>query len=441
MDEYKKYLADQILSEERIVTYRSLSRALKVHVNTAKGMLYEFHRSQNGMRPGVVHATYLIYGIQKAERLQEDGDVEMTSSPPDIEPLSEEVITHSLTLVPGDRLKEVLATYEELNSFHIYSLARHPTRELQLLGDVFQQTKEQSSDDSASMAETYGTITNPNVRKRDRRGKLPLSAPTTAASASRSIKTEHAESAATTAAPSPNSTEPAKQKPNASVLPAKSTPLSTATSKKGTAPPALKKSGSSGIMSSFAKAAAKASSKPKEVSSKPAAENPVNDSPALSDDGEDDDEDIPAAKPSNELGRKSRKDREAELKRMMEESDEEEDEPEEKGQEPEDEPMEEAPELIVEAKPEPEPAEIVSSTSDGRRRGKRRVMKKKQIMDDQGYLVTIQEPVWEEFSEDEAPPPTKPKPSSAPSSGSQASKSKKAAPKGQGNIMSFFSKK
>lgn len=58
-------------------------------------------------------------------------------------------------------------------------------------------------------------------------------------------------------------------------------------------------------------------------------------------------------------------------------------------------------------------------------------------------LVTIQEPAWEEFSEDEAPPPPAKvaKTSSAPSSGSQAAKPKKPAPKGQGNIMSFFSKK
>ncbi|KAJ0354721.1 hypothetical protein COL154_011649 [Colletotrichum chrysophilum] len=105
MDEYKKYLADQVLSEEKIVTYRSLSRALKTHVNTAKAMLYEFHRSQNAMRPGTIHATYLIYGIRKVENVQEDGDVEMTSSPPDVEPLSEDVVTYSLSLVPGDRLK------------------------------------------------------------------------------------------------------------------------------------------------------------------------------------------------------------------------------------------------------------------------------------------------------------------------------------------------
>lgn len=47
------------------------------------------------------------------------------------------------------------------------------------------------------------------------------------------------------------------------------------------------------------------------------------------------------------------------------------------------------------------------------------------------FLVTVEEPAWESFSEDEpAPPPKKKAAVSAPG--------KKA---GQGNIMSFFSKK
>ncbi|EQB48803.1 DNA polymerase subunit Cdc27 [Colletotrichum gloeosporioides Cg-14] len=435
MDEYKKYLADQVLSEEKIVTYRSLSRALKTHVNTAKAMLYEFHRSQNAMRPGTIHATYLIYGIRKVENVQEDGDVEMTSSPPDVEPLSEDVVTYSLSLVPGDRLKEVLATYEDVSSFHVYSLARHPIREPQMLADVSQQIREQSGDDSISMLETYGSITNPNVRKRDRKGK-PVPTPAPVASAAKPVKKETSPPTAKPAADK-KAEEPVKKESKPA---AKESPFSMAAGKKGAAPPPLKKSGSSGIMGSFAKAAAKAASKPKEAPKKAL---PVNDSPALSDDGEDDDEDIPAAKPSSD-GRKSRKEREADLKRMMEEESEEEEEPEEK-EEPEDEPMEE-PEPEPEATKEPEQSEVVASSGDGRRRGKRKVMKKKQIMDDEGYLVTMEEAVWEEFSEDEAPKPTpapatKPKPSTAPSSGSQASKPKKAAPKGQGNIMSFFSKK
>lgn len=184
MEEYKKYLADQILSEERIVSLDApycrpnliLTNMLRSHIGASAGhskfmsirprgqfyehvpfvwlsysplhrMLYEFHRSQNGMRPGTIHATYTVYGIQKVEKTQEDGDVEMTSSPPDVESLSDEVVTHSMTLVSGERLKgitisflspgvlkiltvftEVLATYEDVSSFYIYSLARHPTR-------------------------------------------------------------------------------------------------------------------------------------------------------------------------------------------------------------------------------------------------------------------------------------------------------------------------
>lgn len=110
---------------------------------------------------------------------------------------------------------------------------------------------------------------------------------------------------------------------------------------------------------------------------------------AMSDDGEDDSEVTGNPKAREATAQKSKREREAELRRMMEESDE---EPEEKA----DTPMEEAPEEPdPEPEPEPEaeaepvkegPPEIISASGDGRRRGKRRIMKKKQIMDEQGYL-------------------------------------------------------
>ncbi|KAL9639576.1 MAG: hypothetical protein Q9164_000853 [Protoblastenia rupestris] len=76
----------------------------------------------------------------------------------------------------------------------------------------------------------------------------------------------------------------------------------------------------------------------------------------------------------------------------------------------------------------------------GRRRGRRKVMKKKTIKDDEGYLVTKEEPAWESFSEDDsATAKEKILFSSALSTG----KSKKGGGgrPGQGNIMSFFGKK
>jgi DNA polymerase delta subunit 3 len=107
----------------------------------------------------------------------------------------------------------------------------------------------------------------------------------------------------------------------------------------------------------------------------------------------------------------------------------------------------------AEAQTKPEPEETIT-VSDGRRRGRRRVMKKKTVQDEEGYLgvfeypkpkldqklteftVTREEAAWESFSEEE-PAPKKAKVSAAPTT----AKTKKAAPKGQGNIMSFFSKK
>lgn len=68
-------------------------------------MLFDYHKWQNAMKPGTVHATYLIYGTKRMEKAQNDGDIEMTSSAPEPELLSDEVATTTLTLAQEDRLE------------------------------------------------------------------------------------------------------------------------------------------------------------------------------------------------------------------------------------------------------------------------------------------------------------------------------------------------
>lgn len=89
----------------------------------------------------------------------------------------------------------------------------------------------------------------------------------------------------------------------------------------------------------------------------------------------------------------------------------------------------------VEQPPPSKPAELKEEVTvqGGRRRGKRQVMKKRTVKDDEGYLVTREEPTWESFSEDEPAPPKK-----KPAVNVPKGKPPKA---GQGNIMSFFGKK
>ncbi|KAI0889525.1 DNA polymerase subunit Cdc27 [Annulohypoxylon maeteangense] len=424
MDDYKQYLAQKILTEDHIISYRLLSRSLKVHVNTAKEMLYEFHKWQNDKRPGSLHATYLVYGSKKLEKAEEqDGDVKMTDSQnsevPHV-PFLDDTPTYTLSLVKEEQLQDVLAEYDKVTSIHIYSLAQHPLKDLQLLADTGRQVIELSTvGDVPATSKDFGSIANPNTHRRERR--RPVSKPVASAPAAKVESTQELKL--------PIDKEEPKAAPQASAK----GPAASTTKKSAAA--SLKRQGSSGgIGQMFAKAAAR----PKKPVTKPAAED--DQKTAMSDDGEDDTGPMPGAKDESGSARQSRINRQAELRRMMEESDEEEPE---KPESPADEPMEEEP---PEPEPEPEPkaeepAEIVSSTGDGRRRGRRRVTKKKQVMDDKGYLVTIQEQGWESFSEEEKAPPPSAKPKAQPIKSETATKSKKVAGKGQGNIMSFFSKK
>ncbi|OAA33637.1 DNA polymerase subunit Cdc27 [Moelleriella libera RCEF 2490] len=197
----------------------------------------------------------------------------------------------------------------------------------------------------------------------------------------------------------------------------------------------------------------------------------------LSDDGEADDSDIleSTSKQSIPVKFKSRAEREEELRRMMDDEANAEDardaeylsgekggedgdkgergEEEEEGEEEDEKNAEEQDIMMADSEAQSigEPAgpaedeipEAVTKTSFGRRRGKRRVTKKKRILDDQGYMVTIQEQGWESFSEDDSNPSPNKKPAFTPTPPSSAPpKGQKSSAKGtQGSIMSFFGKR
>ncbi|KAK4193828.1 DNA polymerase subunit Cdc27 [Podospora australis] len=427
MEKYMEWLANNVLIDDKVVSYRVLSRALKVHVNTAKQMLYEFHRSQNAKHAGTIHATYVVYGVKTADAQNNgaDDDVEMAHSGSESQSIPDVVPTYTLSLVAEEHLKDVLAEYDEVSSIHIYSVAPRPTKDITLLSDVATGIEGLSLEEHDKK---IVPITNSRVRRRERKA-AGIRAAAAAAPVKNQVEPAPKKSGPVPPGPSklreelkPDPTPPKEEKAAAPEKPAAAPVKKPA--------PALKRGASSGIMQAFSKAASlPKKEKPAETSIQP-----------LSDDGEDDgedDEEMPQPKPRAKAGVKSKKEREEELRRMMEQEDEVKSE---KAESEEPEPMEEEEPPAPEPVKEDEGPSEVAETSNGRRRGKRKVMRKKQIMDDQGYLVTIQEPGWESFSEDEAPPPQKVKPNPPPAAPAP-SKGKKGAAKGQGNIMSFFSKK
>ncbi|USP78885.1 hypothetical protein yc1106_06159 [Curvularia clavata] len=463
-EEYKDYLAARVLAEHKPVTYRLLSRALKTNVNTAKRMLFEFHKTQNARKPNSVHATYIVTGTPRrtahanGSKQRKGEDTDMRSSPvmssmPEPEededsnyatnsddentPAPKGVKETQILLVREEELEETLAELEEGASIHVYSLEPGPLETFGVLSLCNHEILTEHADENPlERWKTYGVIQNQHIKRR-----TPRNAPVTAKSSTLSSRpapkpTEKpaAKSAATLGVKEKESVAPA-QKGNTSEekASARSTPqpatgsstLKRSDSKSG----AKKDKATSDIFKSFAKA------KPKAKESTPA---PAEDEPMQGmseDEGDPDDEpEVKIDEEKQEAARKAREERAERLRKMMEDDDED---------------MPDAP-VEAESLPETAPAdksaadtskptesETAVTVTNGRRRGRRRVMKKKKVKDEEGYLVTKEEAVWESFSEEE-PAPKKAKP--VPAKPASSAKGKSAGMKGQGSIASFFKK-
>lgn len=384
--DYKEYLAVNVLNESQTVHYRMLSRALKIHSSRAKQCLYDFYSQQTKRKPASVTATYLLIGkrqvsgqvngfhSQQSDGIPPSSPPFPSSSMPDASQQSEApVVTRVVILAKEADLDNAKATLTEISSIHIYSLSATPPKDLQTLSECSRRVMvDYASEDPLENWAQYGVIQNDRVWRRTRKGQ-PVTAPP---APSKPAPAPAAKPAAATVKPSPpasQETKPSTTKPSAPAPPkTESKPA-----------PTLKRERSS-IMSSFAR-----TQPPKP---KPAKQEEADTTPALSDDEADDAMDLSAdPEPAAPEG-KDKSTREAELRAMMDMSDDEPTPVGTPGADDRDAEMLDAPAPEAEPvkeEPEPEPQEPKSRVENGRRRGRRRIMKKKTVKDEEGYLGTF----------------------------------------------------
>ncbi|KAJ5770284.1 uncharacterized protein N7511_002335 [Penicillium nucicola] len=431
----KLFLAENVLNERQAVTYRSLSRALKVHANRAKQILYDFHRSENAKKPQTVHATYVISGIQKAPEPASrnghanDEDEMMQSSPylpssmPNQDASSDTAHIASIILAREEDLEDAKSTFQSISMIHIYSLEPTPLPDLNVLVDVNREIAiKYAQEDPMECGKQWGMIQNRNVKRRTGARPPPPAAAKAPAPAAK-VSKPSTESTVPAKRPLQNETASVKVEPKTEE--SKSQPSSGANSQSSSKPAAKAAPSKKGnLFSSFAKA------KPKPKTAAPA-ETPAQDV-VLDDASEEEPEELfpDSGDKAAAANRESRKEREEKLKKMMDDDEADDEEMPDAEEEPSREPT------PVEQPPPSKPAELKEEVTvqGGRRRGKRQVMKKKTVKDEEGYLVTREEASWESFSEDE------PAPKKKPAVNVPKAKAGKAG-QGQGNIMSFFGKK
>ncbi|KAF6230980.1 hypothetical protein HO173_010888 [Letharia columbiana] len=462
----KTFLAASVLNDGKIVSYRSLGRELKVHSNVAKKMLYEFYSTQTTKKPASIKATYLLDGVPKGPKEfgvnghQQDGkDIHLQSSPymsssmPHQEEQEEAVPSRSIILAKEEDLGAAKAKYSQIHSIHIYSLGPSRVQNLQILSDCNRAISvEYANEDPLVFGEKYGVIHNTGVKRRTGRrppiGAQPVPTETVnekASSKSQGLNREQKNAVKSSDRPPP-SDKSTKSTSQAAFAPDIRAERPRDVEKKPVSKPAAAKREQSDIFKSFSKPKAKL--KHEDAGSSTGAFpvpstahsqefKSVQEDEPMKDTSEDEhEEDFVVSNSANRRTSKSQSERAEQLRKMMEDEDEE---------------MEVTGEDAPQTSQESEPVDGPTSQKDvsreppivvtgGRRRGRRKVMKKKTIKDDEGYLVTKEEPAWESFSEDELPPHKQKTPASTATSSMGKSKMSGGKP-GQGNIMSFFGKK
>jgi DNA polymerase delta subunit 3 len=361
-------------------------------------MLFDFHQKQNAKKPGSVHATYLITGTrtppkpqQQAKADTQDGDdavmqncppIPNSSAPQAPEDDTDPTPVRSVLLVKEEHLSQAKATFEQITGIHVYSLAAGGLSDLNSLTECNRKIAvECASEDPLVAWKQYGTIQNPNVKRRTQ--KRPPPPPATSNAQEAPAKAKPAPALEKQATKASNEPEPTSAK--ATPVPERTTD---ATKKKTATKPVTLKREASSIFKSFAKGANKAKKPASTESSAAPSPAPV---PAEDESmGGMSDDDIDSAAVDEEIevdagtGR-SKKDREADLKAMMDADDDEMEDVADGASDnaldaPKDEEKQESQESTKEELKE------TLTVENGRRRGRRRIMKKKTVKDDEGYL-------------------------------------------------------
>ena len=411
---YMENLEEWVLEEDKVVTYKYLSRNLKVHVNVAKQMLFNFvqSRQSSGDKLGVV---YLMSGLVPAK----GGEDAATAA-----------TCQKVVLVKEQDRETVRAKFSELLSEHVYSVQK--SAEGVAVTSLFLADKSQPGQDFTAAA----ALTAVKHKAAVPREAVMVAAPSVKKEVS--VKKEEAK----------KEKEPVKK--SAGIEAAfsktsnkKSSPEKTAVVKK----PAQTSKGKSSISSMFAKQA----SKPKPV--KTAAEEKENIVNQKIEEAAVETEEVkvknePKSLPANN-SKKSRDDDSKKRKRIqvMSDSEEEEDDQDETNSEKPPEEEEEAPPVskLIESDDEEIPATPVRETKTSKT-GRRRVRKlvDKTYMDSKGYMVTKKEYESASETDEETEPVKKTSPKKQDKVEPPVTKKPKltnSGNKGQAGIMNFFKKK
>ncbi|KAJ3989323.1 DNA polymerase subunit Cdc27 [Lentinula detonsa] len=179
------FLTKQIMIDGNIITYRSLSRRLSLHVNAAKNALATFYSKVKRDGESKLAATYLVSGeLQPDLQTSNAMDVDTDNFEENMEyddDGAEEVQLVEVVLVGEKDLEYTKSKFSKIYSTHIYSLSPASIRDMGLICGPNETVREIDNKKGSEMAAIVGKMIG-NVKEGKGKPYVPAPPPAVATS-------------------------------------------------------------------------------------------------------------------------------------------------------------------------------------------------------------------------------------------------------------------
>jgi len=163
VDVVSDFLRQQILIERAIVTYRSLSRSLDLHINDAKNALMTFRGLHTDDIPAM-RTTYLVSGT--VTPFQTIATKKFGEESKDAANAMDEALVprFRMTVVEEQALDAVLGGFQEVSSIHVYSLSATRVVDPTILTEPTNSIREKDNIHTSTRGASFGRVISAEIK-------------------------------------------------------------------------------------------------------------------------------------------------------------------------------------------------------------------------------------------------------------------------------------
>ncbi|KAG8935047.1 hypothetical protein FRC01_009087 [Tulasnella sp. 417] len=163
------------IADNKIVTFRVVSRELSIHVNEAKNQLASYYSSSKESGNSA-YATFLVSGEVAVARAPESQDASSMDTSDVADSVSSSNLERRMVLAGEEELEAVKSEFTNIFSIHVYSLAANRVKDAALLTTPSIAVRDVDGQRGVEHAKRVGMMVAPDVKWTPSAGKSSIQA-------------------------------------------------------------------------------------------------------------------------------------------------------------------------------------------------------------------------------------------------------------------------